>query len=120
MGDMKAKTVDAYIGASPKAAQPLLTQLRKIIKTTAPAAKENISYGMPYYSYKGRLAYFGRAKTHVGLYAMPLTLAQHEKEIKKYRTGKATLRFSFGEKLPVALIKKLIKTGMKQNEQKKK
>jgi uncharacterized protein YdhG (YjbR/CyaY superfamily) len=113
----RAKTVDAYIKAAPKEAQPLLKQLRKLIKSTAPAAQEKISYGMPYYAYKGRLAYFAHAKTHVGLYAMPLAMAAHQAEVKKYRTGKATLRFAFGEKLPVALIKKLVKTGMKKNEQ---
>ncbi len=111
-------SVDEYIHAAPVDAQPLLNQLRKIIRMAAPQAQEKISYGMPFYSYCGRLAYFAYAKNHVGLYALLGAFAAHKSEVKKYRTSKATLQFSLGEKLPVSLVKKLVKTQMKINEQK--
>ncbi len=72
---------------------------------------------MPYYGYHGRLAYFAHAKGHIGLYAMVDAMDALRDEVKKYRTSKATLRFSLDEKLPAALIKKLIKTGMKKNDE---
>ena len=62
------KDVDAYISTAPKESQTKLNQLRSIIKKSAPQALEKISYGMPYYTYKGRLAYFSAWKTHIGLY----------------------------------------------------
>lgn len=47
--------VDEYIALAPKEVQGKLRELRAAIKTVAPDAEERISYGMPYYAYKGRL-----------------------------------------------------------------
>ena len=115
----RPKDVDAYIAAAPKELQAKLKQLRAAIKSAAPGAIEKNSYGMPYYGYKGRLAYFAYAKHHIGLYAMPPIVKDHEKELKKYQTSTATIRFPLDEKLPLALIKKLIKAGVKKNEARK-
>ena len=117
---LKPKSVNTYIATAPKEVRSKLNEIRETIRETVPTAEERISYGMPYYGYKGKLAYFAFAKKHIGLYIMPPTLKKHEREVKKYRTGKATLQFSFDKKLPVALIKKLIKTGVKINDEKRK
>ena len=116
----KIKTVDAYIKAAPKESQSKLKQLRLIIKTVAPEALEKLSYGMPYYSYKGRLAYFAFAKKHIGLYLPSPIIAEHKNELKAYSTSMATIRFPVEKKLPVALIKKLIRARMIRNEEKHK
>lgn len=114
------KTVDAYIAGAPRILQGKLRELRLAIRKTAPAAKESVSYGMPYYSYKGRLVYFALAKTHIGLYIPPPILQDYQKELKGYSTSNsATLRFPLDGKLPVALVKKLVKARMKYNELKK-
>ena len=76
----RPRSVDDYIAAAPARARAVLRQLRRVIKTAAPKADERISYGMPYYGYKGRLAYFRLAKGHVGLYIPPPVMAEHEKE----------------------------------------
>ena len=76
----RPKDVAAYIKIAPKEMRAKLTQLRKIIKTTTPEAFEKISYGMPYYSYKGRLAYFAHAKKHIGLYLPTPIVAEFEEE----------------------------------------
>ena len=115
-----AKDVDEYIASAPKEVQGKLKELRATIKETAPNAEEKISYGMPYYGYKGRLAYFAYFKNHIGLYAMPPILKGHQNELKKYQTAKATIRFPLNEDLPIALIKKLVKAGIKNNEAEKK
>ena len=105
---------------APKEAQGKLKQIRRIIKAAAPKALEKLSYGMPYYGYKGRLAYFAHAKKHIGLYVMPPTVEQHKKELKNYETLKATIRLPLTKPLPPALIKKLIRVGVKRNEEKSK
>ena len=51
-------TVDEYIAQAPKEVQVKLQELRATIKAAAPLAQERMSYGMPYYEYKGRLVYF--------------------------------------------------------------
>ncbi len=71
---------------------------------------------MPYYDYKGRLAWFGLAKAHVGLYLRPPIIEEHKKELAGYETTKSAIHFPLDEKVPVALIKRLVKARMKKNE----
>ncbi len=115
----KAKDVDEYIAGAPEELQGKLRELRKVIKSVAPKAEEKISYGMPYYGYLGRLAYFAYFKDHLSFFVMHGVLADFEKEVKDYKTGAATLRFSLDQKVPVALIKKLVKATVKKNEERK-
>lgn len=111
----KVKDVDAYIASAPKEVRGKLKELRAVIRKTAPTAAERISYGMPYYAYNGRLAYFSFWKAHIGLYLPTPTIAEHESELSAYETTKATVRFPLDKKLPTTLISKLIKARMKQN-----
>jgi uncharacterized protein YdhG (YjbR/CyaY superfamily) len=113
----KPKTVDAYIAAAPKELQSKLKELRAIIREAVPSAAERISYGMPYYSYKGRLAYFSLSKAHIGLYIPTPVIEEHNAELKDYEAAKATVRFPLDKKLPVALIRKLVKARAKKNEE---
>ncbi len=112
------KDVDAYIAAAPKAVQPMLSQLRQVIRSAAPHAKERISYGMPSYDDHGRLAYFAGYESHVGLYGVA-HVAEHDVSVAKYLESQSTLRFPVGQRLPVALIRKLIKARVMQNKAKK-
>jgi uncharacterized protein YdhG (YjbR/CyaY superfamily) len=116
----KPKDVDAYIAAAPKEVRGKLKELRAIIRKTAPAAEERLSYGMPYYACDGRLAYFSFWKAHIGLYIPTPVIAEHESELAGYETNNATVRFPLDKKLPVALIRKLVRARMKKNEAKKK
>jgi uncharacterized protein YdhG (YjbR/CyaY superfamily) len=111
--------VDAYIAAAPKAVQPMLSQLRQVIRSAAPQAKEKISYGMPSYEQHGRLAYFAGYEGHVGLYGVAHAASEQDASVTKYLENQSTLRFPVGQKLPVALIRKLIKSRVEQNENKK-
>lgn len=112
--------VESYIAAAPKEAKNKLREIRKAIKSVAPKAEEKISYGMPYYSYKGRLAYFAAFKDHVSLFAVPPIVGAGKGELRKYQTGKSTLRFSLDEELPLPLIRKLVRAGVRRNESSKK
>lgn len=113
---LKPKNVDAYIAAAPKEVQGKLKELRAVIRQAAPDADERISYGMPYYHFKGRLAYFAAFKKHIGLYVPTPVIEEHKSELKNYETAKATVRFPLDKRLPVVIIKKLVKARMKKNE----
>jgi uncharacterized protein YdhG (YjbR/CyaY superfamily) len=108
--------VDGYIAAAPVPAQPILHQLRAVIKAAAPKAKEKISYGMPSYEYHGRLVYFAAFKNHVGLYAVGQEQDSYAKELSGYLSGKSTARFPIGQPLPIALIRKVVEARVKENE----
>jgi uncharacterized protein YdhG (YjbR/CyaY superfamily) len=114
----KASSVDEYIAAAPKEAQGKLREVRAAIKEVAPAARESISYGMAYYSYKGRLAWFGLHTAHIGLYLRPPILHEHESELAAYQKTKSSLHLPLDRKVPVALVKKLVRAAMKKNEAK--
>jgi uncharacterized protein YdhG (YjbR/CyaY superfamily) len=113
---MAAKNVDVYISAAPKEVRDKLREVRAAIKEAAPAANEGISYRMPYYNYKGRLAWFGLHKTHIGLYVRPPVIEEHKNELLGYVTTKSAVHFPLDKKIPVAMIKKLVKARMKKNE----
>lgn len=107
----KSAEVDAYIAAAPRASQPQLRQLRKTIRSAAPLATEKISYGIPFYDYKGRLIYFAGHKTHIGMYP-----SGDAKGLERYLTEKATLRFPLDEPLPLEKIRRLIAGRVKERD----
>ena len=112
---MRAKTVAGYIARAPKAMQSKLRQLRAAIRCAAPGAQERISYQMPYYHYKGRLAYFSLWKDHIGLY-VPAVVGRHKRELEGYSTTAATVRFPVDRRLPIAIVRKLIRARVKLND----
>jgi uncharacterized protein YdhG (YjbR/CyaY superfamily) len=76
------KDVDAYIKLAPKEFRAKLIQLRRIIWSIAPKAKESIYYQMPYYDYYGPLIWFGVFKNYIGIYLRPPVIAEHKKDLK--------------------------------------
>jgi len=115
MGEV-SKEVDAYISAAPKYVQEKLRAVRDAIWDAAPEANESISYGMPYYSYKGRLAWFGLHTTHIGLYLRPPVVEEHRKELAGYATTKSAVHLRLDKKIPTSLVKKLVRARVKINE----
>lgn len=109
------RQVDAYIAAAPKAAQPMLRQLRRLVRSSVPRADERLSYQMPYYSYHGRLVYFAAFSKHIGVYIMGRSKARFSAELKPYQSSKATLRFPLGSKLPLTLLRRVIVARAKEN-----
>jgi len=108
--------VDAYIRIAPKESRAKLAQLRRIIKSVVPKAKEGISYKIPYYDYHGPLVWFAAFKEHIGIYLRPPVIAEHRQELRGYITTKSAVHFPMDKPLPVALIRKLVKARMAKNK----
>jgi len=111
-----SRAVDAYISAAPRDVQEKLRAVRAAIWDAAPDASESISYGMPYYSYKGRLAWFGIHRTHIGLYLRPPVVQEHRKDLAGYGMTKSAVHLPLDKKIPVPLVKKLVRARVKMNE----
>lgn len=111
-----SRNVEEYIRKAPKEIQPKLKELQSLIKNLVPGAEEKISYGMPYYGYRGRLFYFAYFKDHISVFVMHGVADDFADEVKDIRTGRATLRLPLDRKLPLALLKKLVKASVKKNE----
>ncbi len=112
----KPKDVGEYIANAPKGVQGKLKDLRATIKSIVPEVTESISYGMPYYGYKGRLVYFAVMKNHIGLYIPPPIIEQHKKDLLGYTTTKSAVHLPINGRLPMTLVKKLVKARVKNNE----
>lgn len=115
------KNVDEYIKNAPENVQEKLNELRKTIKETCPLAVEGISYEMAGFKYLGRpLIYFAPWKNHIGIYALPANIEEYKDDLKDYVTSKGTIQIPLDQKLPLALIKKLVKSQMQKIEAEKK
>jgi len=110
------QTVDDYLAALPDEARATLEKIRKTIKAVAPKATEVISYQMPMYKQNGMLVGFAAFKDHCSIFPGAKAVATYKDELKSYQTSKGTIRFPIGKPLPAALVKKLVKTRIAENE----
>jgi uncharacterized protein YdhG (YjbR/CyaY superfamily) len=112
------KTVDEYILSFPKEIQDRLSLLRSTIVEVAPEVEEGISYQIPAYTLHGVLVYFAGFAKHIGFYSTPTGHTSFVKQLEKYKTGKGSVQFPHTEKLPIALVKKMVQFRVKENKKK--
>lgn len=115
---MKAvSTVEEYLNLFPEPKRAVLEKMRKAIRGAAPKAEEEISYEMPGYKLNGVLVYFGGFKNHCSFFpAGYAVIQQFADELKDFKTSKGTIQFPFDKPIPFALIKKMVKARIKENE----
>ena len=111
-------TVDDYIANAEPNAKKALRDIRKTIKSIAPKADEVISYQIPGYKYHGMLVFFAAWKNHISLYPAPWKAESLKKEMAAYEGSKGTIKFPLDKPMPLALIKKMVKYRIKENEAK--
>lgn len=113
--------VEAYLARVPEPARTTLKKVRGMIRAAAPAeAEECISYGMPAFRYKGALVGYAAFKKHCSFFPMGSSmLDEFAEEVAPYRTAKGTLQFAPDKPLPAALVKKMVKARVRQNEGKR-
>ena len=114
----KPKTIDEYLAAVSDDQRAALEKLRKAIKAAAPGAEEYIGYGLAAFRLNGRpLVAMGAAANHCAFYPMSSsTLPAYKDELKAYETSKGTIRFAANKPLPAALVRKLVKARIAENE----
>jgi uncharacterized protein YdhG (YjbR/CyaY superfamily) len=113
--------VKSYLAKVPEPARSTLEKMRATIRSAVPAeATEGLSYGMPAFRYKGALVAYAAFKNHCSFFPMQASLIDEMKEeLKGYRTAKGTLQFSLDKPLPGALVKKMVKARVAENEARK-
>ena len=113
----RAETVDGYLATLPEDARAALEKLRKTIKAAAPNATEVISYQIPTFKHQGMLVAFAAFEGHCGFYIISEKVLQnHAAELKEYELNKASIRFPASKPLPAALVTKLVKARVAENE----
>ena len=113
----KHKTIDEYLAALSDDKRAALEKLRKTIKVAAPKAEECISYQLPAFRQNGMLVAFGATASHCAFYLMSSTTVEaHKDELQGYHTSKGTIRFPADKPLPAALVRKLVKARITEND----
>ena len=113
----KPKTIDEYLATLSDDKRAALQKLRKAINAAAPKAEECISYGLPAFRQRVMLVGFGATANHCAFYLMSSsTVDAHKDDLKEYDTSKGTIRFPADKPLPVALVRKLVKARIEENE----
>ncbi|MBI3408655.1 MAG: DUF1801 domain-containing protein [Planctomycetes bacterium] len=117
----KGKTPDEYLTSVSPEQRAALEKLRKTIKTIVPKAEECMSYGLPAFSLDGRvLVCFGAAANHCSFFpGSGSTVAALKDDLKGYDTSKGTIRFPADKPLPAALVRKVIKARIAENERRR-
>lgn len=111
----KPQTIDEYLAPLSDAQRAALEKLRKAIRFAAPEAEEYISYGIPAFRLDGRLLVaFGAAAKHCAFYPGAYPMEAHQEEVERYDTSRGTIRFPADRPLPVALVRKLVKSRIAQ------
>ena len=112
------ETIDYYLAALSADQRSALERLRKAIHAAAPGVEECISYSLPAFRLNGVLvAGFGASAAHCAYYPMSGSIVSaYEDELSKYDTSKGTIRFQPDKPLPVALVRKLVKARIAENE----
>jgi uncharacterized protein YdhG (YjbR/CyaY superfamily) len=116
-----SNSVDEYLARVPEPARSTLIKIRATIRSVVPPeATEAISYGMPTFRYKGPLLGYAAFPNHCGLYPMnPAVIEAFKSELKNFPTSKGTIRFPVDKPLPAALVKKIVKARIADNERKR-
>jgi uncharacterized protein YdhG (YjbR/CyaY superfamily) len=115
----KFASVAAYLRAVPPTPRAALQKLRKTIKAAAPEATEGISYGIPMFKHHGVLVGYAAFKDHCSLFMSTYLPKALQKALAPYQTAKGTIRFTAEKPLPAALVRKLVKARIAQNESKR-
>jgi len=85
-----------------------------------PEATEVISYRIPTFRYKGPLVGFAAFPNHCSFFPMSSSvLERFENDLQGLETSKGTIRFPVDKPLSAALVKKVVKARIAQNELKK-
>jgi uncharacterized protein YdhG (YjbR/CyaY superfamily) len=117
-GKAAAKTVDEYLADVPEPARSTLKRVRAVIRSVVPAeTTEVISYGIPTFKYKRGLVAFAAFSNHCSFFPLGSSvLDSFKEELKEFRVSKGTLHFPVDKPLPTALLKKLVRARIAQNE----
>jgi uncharacterized protein YdhG (YjbR/CyaY superfamily) len=118
-GNPSPKNIDEYLAGVPEPARSTLQKVRAAIRAAAPKeATESIGYRIPTFRYKGALVAFAAFSKHCSFFPMSgAVIEKFKSELKGFHTSKGTLQFPLDKPLSAALVKKMVKVRVAQNEQ---
>ena len=117
---IKNETIDAYISSYDEVVQPILKELRRVIKEEAPDATEKISYQMPTFYLNGNLVHFAVQKNHIGFYPAPSGVEAFKEELTDYKTSQRAIQFPLTKPIPYERVRRIVRFRVEEAREKKK
>ena len=115
----KPSTIDEYLEGVPEDRRRALEDLRCRILSVIPEAEECISYGIPAFRLNGAVV-AGFCATVKGCSYLPFsgsTLKTLARAVARYDQTKSSLHFSPTRPLPIALIRRLLRTRIGETQE---
>jgi uncharacterized protein YdhG (YjbR/CyaY superfamily) len=111
------QTVDEYFAAVPEPARSALQQMREAIRSVVPPeAAEIISYKIPAFKHKKVLVWYAAFSNHCSLFPTAAVVEAFKDELKRFSTSKGTVHFPMDKRMPVELIKRMVRARVAQSE----
>ncbi len=112
------QTIDEYLDTVSPSQRLALEKIRKAIQAAAPQAEECITYRIPAFRLNGKsLVAFGATTKHCAFYPMSSTMVlTFADDLTGFETSKGTIRFQPEKPLPAALVRKIVKARITEND----
>jgi uncharacterized protein YdhG (YjbR/CyaY superfamily) len=113
-----AASVDEFLSSVPPDKRAALEDLRQVIREAAPGATELINYGVPMFRLNGKnLVSYSAAKNHCSFHVQsPEVMEAHAAALTGFKTTKGSVNFTPDQPIPPALVTKLVKARIAENE----
>ena len=100
------ETVEEYILAQDEGIRDQLRQVRTVLVSRLPDAKEKISWSMPTYWKDHNIIHFAAQKKHIGLYPGPEAVAFFSEKLDQagLKYSKGSMQIPYSDELPLELI----------------
>ena len=117
MEKKKPINVEEYIKGLPEIAQSKIKELRLILKSVAPEAKEGLKWGKPVFESETILFAYSAHKSHLSFIPTGPALKPFEKELSELITKKDSVQFLYENPIPENLIRKIAEQRKKEVEE---
>lgn len=105
--------VDDYLNDTSSPQKEALQRVCRIIRQTAPAAEEVITYGMPGFKYQKKyLIAFAGFKDHMSVFPGAEAIETLKDKLGGYQLSKGTVQFTVEKPLPEAIVTELVRIRM--------
>lgn len=100
------ETVEEYIFAQDEGIRDQLRNVRQVLVSRLPDAKEKISWSMPTYWKDHNIIHFAAQKKHIGLYPGPEAVAFFSEKLDQagLKYSKGSIQIPYSDELPMELI----------------